>query len=78
MGNPILPVLYINCWLDYFDSFDSVDVFQSQEILKEKSDYGIDGSVFAGLNSCPINISPQTMVINIQQPANTAVNMAIK
>ena len=53
---------------------DSVDVFQSREILKEKSDYGIVGSMFAGLNSCPINISPQTMVINIQQPANTAVN----
>ena len=54
---------------------DSVDVFQSREILKEKSDYG---SMFGGLNSCPINISPQTMVINIQQPANTAVNMATK
>ena len=32
---------------------DSVDVFQSREILKEKSDYGIVGSMFAGLNSCP-------------------------
>ena len=57
---------------------DSVDVFQSREILKEKSAYGIVGSMFAGLNSCPINISPQTMVINIQQPANTAVNMDTK
>ena len=55
---------------------DSVDVFQSRDILKEKSDCGIVGSMFGGLNSCPINISPQTMVINIQQPANTAVNMA--
>ena len=37
---------------------DSVDGFQSREILKEKSDYGIVGSMFAGLNSCPINIYP--------------------
>ena len=33
--------------------------------------------MFAALNSCPINISPQTMVINIQQP-NTTVNMDTK
>ena len=52
---------------------DSVDVFQSREILTEKSDYAWNSWIHVcWFKQLSINISPQTMVINIQQPANTA------